>query len=208
MILQGIQLRAIVPSLSVSIAEEIAKIVNSVAPKYTINTPLRMAAWLAQIAHESQEFTMRTEIMSYSANRLREVWPSRFPTDAIAAQYAHNSEKLANYVYANRMGNGGQETGDGWRYRGSGWPMLTGKDMFLKFAKYIKVDIKTAADLIRTTDLWSCEAAAWFFTIEKKLLDYADKKDIDQISKIWNGGSIGLQTRRMIYKRAVSALKA
>jgi len=110
---------------------------NTILPKYDIVTPKRLAAFLAQTAHESAGFTAVRENLNYSAQALMKTWPSRFNATTAAA-YARQPEKIANKVYANRMGNGDEASGDGWRYRGRGLIQTTGKANYTKLAQYIK----------------------------------------------------------------------
>ncbi len=110
---------------------------NKILPEYEINSSLRVAAFLAQCAHESGNFKFLTENLNYRWESLRKVFPRYFPTDELAQQYARQPEKIANRVYANRMGNGDEASGDGWRYRGRGLIQLTGKDNYFWFAQSI-----------------------------------------------------------------------
>ena len=109
---------------------------NEILPDYEIDTVKRVAAFVAQCAHESAEFTALQENLNYRAESLSKIWPKKFPA-AIAAQYARRPEAIANRAYADRMGNGPEASGDGWRYRGRGLIQLTGRAIFLHFAESI-----------------------------------------------------------------------
>ena len=110
---------------------------NEILPEYEINTPQRMAAFIAQTAHESGNYVFLKENLNYKAASLRRVFPKYFPDDATAARYANKPEMIANRAYGGRMGNGPEESGDGWRYRGKGLIQLTGKDNYTRYAEKI-----------------------------------------------------------------------
>ena len=202
------QLKKICPTLKDDRASSIAGIINSVCPKYDINTPVRLQAFIAQIAHESGEFSIKTESMRYSTpERIVAIWPSRFNLDGSdnklnAHDYVKNASKLGNTVYANRMGNGGPETGDGFRYRGGGFLQLTGKYSYQHYADYIKKEVGETADLVRGTNEYALDSACWEYAFDKKLNDQADAKDFITITKRINGGTIGLTERLKYYKTA------
>ena len=201
------QLKKICPTLKADRASSIADLINSVCPKYAINTPIRLQAFLAQIAHESGEFSIKTESMNYSTpERIVAIWPSRFNLTGEgklnAHDYIHNAEKLGNEVYAGRMGNGTPETGDGFRYRGGGFLQITGKESYQHYADYIKKEVGETADLVRGTDEYALDSACWEYAIDKKLNDEADAKDFITITKKINGGTIGLTERLKYYKLA------
>ena len=201
------QLKKICPTLNADRASSISALINSVCPKYDINTPVRLHAFLAQIAHESGEFSIKTESMNYSTpERIVAIWPSRFNLDGVGKLNAHdyikNAAKLGNEVYANRMGNGVPETGDGYRYRGGGFLQLTGKESYQHYANYIKKEVGETADLVRGTDEYALDSACWEYAIDKKLNDEADAKDFVTITKRINGGTIGLTERLKYYKLA------
>lgn len=185
-------------------ASTLCDLLNEICPKYGINTPMRLAAFIAQVAHESGNFAHKDENMSYSATRIMQVWPSRFKSLADATPFARNPEKLANQVYGYRMGN--KDAGDGFKYRGGGFIQITGKDMYSKYAKYIGKGIDLATTLVRTTDAGAMDSAAWLFAIEKKLLDEADKGEINNISRAINGGNIGLEARYGLYQKALKTM--
>lgn len=170
---------------------------------FDIKTPLRKAAFYAQIDHESKHFTCFSENLNYSAKRLIEVWPKRF-TPLVAKGYEHKPESIANRVYANRLGNGNEASGDGWRYRGAGLIQLTGKDNQLAFASFKGISLNEVGDYLRT-QAGAMESACWFWKVNK-LNIYADAGKIDTISKIVNGGSIGLKERKELYEKYLKEL--
>jgi putative chitinase len=201
------QLKKICPTLNDDRAVAISGLMNVVCLKYDINTPLRLQAFLAQVAHESGEFSIKTESMNYSTpERIVAIWPSRFNLTGEgklnAHDYIHNAEKLGNQVYAGRMGNGAPETGDGFRYRGGGYLQLTGKESYQRYADYIKKDVGETANLVRSTDEFALDSACWEFVIDKRLNDEADAQDFITITKRINGGTIGLTERLGYYKLA------
>jgi putative chitinase len=201
------QLKKICPTLSADRASSIVSLINSICPKYDINTPIRLQAFLSQIAHESGEFSIKTEGMNYSTpERIVAIWPSRFNLTGEgklnAHDYVHNAEKLGNQVYAGRMGNGAPESGDGFRYRGGGFLQLTGKESYQHYANYIKKEVGETADLVRGTDEYALDSACWEYAVDKKLLDESDARDFITITKKINGGTIGLTERLKYYKLA------
>jgi len=202
------QLKKICLSLKTERASSLTALINSVCPKYGIDTPVRLQAFIAQIAHESGEFSIKTESMNYSTpERIVAIWPSRFNLDGTggklnAHDFIKNAEKLGNQVYANRMGNGAPESGDGFRYRGGGYLQLTGKESYQHYANYINKDVAETADLVRNTDEYALDSACWEYAIDKKLNDEADAKDFVTITKRINGGTIGLTERLKFYKIA------
>jgi putative chitinase len=204
----GTQLKSICPNLKQERADELANLMSKSFPKYEINNPARVQAFVAQVAHESGEFTIKTESMNYTTPaRICAIWPSRFNLTgadgkANANDYIKNQEKLANKVYANRMGNGDSASGDGFRYRGGGYMQLTGKESYAAYAKYIGKDVGETADLVRSTDEYALDSACWEFAIDKKLNDEADRGEFITITKRINGGTIGLEERQKYYARA------
>ena len=162
-------------------------------PDYDINTPLRVAHFIAQCAHESGNFAFIEENLNYRAASLRKVFPKYFPTDELAAQYANKPEKIANRVYANRMGNGDESSGDGWRYRGRGLIQLTGKDNYTFFAGSLSIPVEEAAEYLATFE--GAAQSACFFWEMNKLNRFADANDVKGLTRAINGGFIGLDDR-------------
>lgn len=176
---------------------------NKILPEYKINTKLRLCHFLAQILHESGNLKYKSENLNYSAKALRSVFPKYFKTDEIANQYARKPEKIANRVYANRMGNGDEASGDGWLFRGRGLIQLTGHDNYKLCGISIKSNLLENPDLLINTAEASIKAACWFWN-SKKLNELADKDNIKSITKRINGGYNGLDDRENILKRAKS----
>ena len=124
-----------------------------ILPEYEINTPERVAAFLAQCAHESGGFKFLKENLNYKAASLRKVFPKYFPTDELAHAYEKKPEKIANRIYGNRMGNGPEESGDGFRYCGRGLIQLTGKDNYSWFAASLEIPVEEASEYLETFDV-------------------------------------------------------
>lgn len=169
--------------------------------RFAITTPTRLAAFLAQITHESAEFCALVERLDYTATRLTAIWPRRFPTPAAAARCAHQPERLANTVYANRLGNGPATSGDGWRYRGRGLIQLTGRANYLAAGAALALDLVTQPEQLETPGP-AALAAAWFWH-SRRLNELADHHpnspaDLDfvRITQIVSGGKTGLASRR------------
>ena len=173
---------------------------NKLLPDYGIDTPQRVAAFIAQAAHESGNFTALHENLNYRWESLRKVFPKYFPDDAIAQQYAHNQEAIANRVYANRMGNGDEASGDGFRYCGRGLIQLTGKSNYQSFADSIETPIEQVPDYLQTFE-GAVQSACWFWE-NNNLNQYADSDDILTMTKRINGGTIGLEDRKKHYEHA------
>lgn len=178
---------------------------NKVLPEYKITTKLRLCHFLAQILHESGNLKYKSENLNYSAKALRSVFGKYFKTDEIANQYARKPEKIANRVYANRMGNGDEASGDGWKFRGRGLIQLTGKNNYKLCGDSIKLNLIKDPDLLINTAEASLKAACWFWN-KNNLNTFADSDDIKTITKRINGGYNGLEDRESILKRAKSIL--
>ena len=175
--------------------------IPGVMEKFQINTPLRLAHFLAQCGHESGGFRLTKENLNYSAKGLMGIFKKYFPNEALANQYARKPEKIANKVYGNRMGNGAEATGDGAKYCGRGYIQLTGKDNYTAFGKSINEDI--AANPTIVAEKYALLSAAWFFN-KNKLHVMADGGATDavvtSITKRVNGGTIGLADRIKHFK--------
>jgi len=161
--------------------------------RYEINTPERQAAFIGQCAHESMNFTRLEENLNYSAEALMKTWPSRFPTMEVAQQYARNPEKIANKVYGGRMGNGLEETGDGWLYHGRGLIQLTGKDNYTLAGDALNMDFMHSPDYVLVPK-YAALTAGWYWN-KRQLNKEADAKDYTGMTKKINGGTIGLNDR-------------
>jgi len=166
---------------------------NKVFEKYQINTKERVAGFLAQCGHESLDFTVLKENLNYGAKGLRGTFGKYFPDDATAAKYERKPEMIANRVYASRMGNGNEASGDGYKYRGRGAIQLTGHDNYTAFAKDIGKTIDETIAYLETIE-GAIESACWFWK-KNGLNEIADKKDITLMTKRINGGTIGLEDR-------------
>jgi len=175
--------------------------IPEVASKFGINTPLRVAHFLAQCGHESGGFRVTQENLNYSAKGLNGIFRKYFPTEAAAAAYARQPQKIANKVYANRMANGSEASGDGYKFRGRGYIQLTGRDNYTQFGKAIGVDIPSNPDLVSSK--YALASAAWFWSKNglNKLADNgASDTAVTSITKRVNGGTIGLADRIKHFK--------
>lgn len=179
---------------------------NEILPEYDINTPERVAAFIAQCAHESGGFKFLQENLNYKAASLRRVFPKYFPDDAIAAAYANKPQMIANRIYANRMGNGDETSNDGWTYRGRGLIQLTGKNNYTFFAASIDTPLEEVSEYLETFE--GAVQSACFFWDQNKLNQWADARDILTLTKRINGGTIGLEDRKKHYEHALHVLGA
>ena len=164
---------------------------NQVFVKYDLDTPKRQAAFIGQCAVESANFTRLQENLNYSAQRLTQVWPSRFPNISMAEPYANNPEKLANFVYAGRMGN--LQDGDGWKFHGRGLIQLTGRENYANCGSSIGVDILDNPDLLLTLK-YAALSAGWFWN-KHGLNLLADAQEYGTMTRRINGGLTGLVVR-------------
>ena len=179
-----------------------------VFPTYGINTPKRIAAFLAQCGHESGGWTVFEENLYYSAQGLVKVFPKYFPTLESAAVFAKNPEIIANKIYANRMGNGGPESGDGYRYRGRGPIQLTGKANYTAFAKEMFDDwenLLANPDWVTFDKDFALMSAIWFWN-KNGLNKEADAGDLKTMTRKINGGYIGLEDRIKHYNECIAEL--
>ena len=178
------------------IPDSVITMIPEVASKFEINTPLRLAHFLAQCGHESGGFKLTQENLNYSAKGLNGIFKKYFPTEADAKPYERNPQKIANKVYGNRMGNGVEATGDGWKFHGRGFIQLTGKDNYTAFTKSIGEDCVTNPDLVASK--YALASAAWFFNkngLHKMADGGANDATVTSITKRVNGGTIGLPDR-------------
>ena len=174
---------------------ELQPALDATCLKYEITTPLRVCHFLAQMYVESGDFQKLVENLNYSPARLTSVWPARFPTLSAATPYAHNPQALANFVYGNRMGNGPPESGDGYRYRGRGLLMNTGRSAYQQLTDDLGHDFVNSPDDLAQVQ-WATMAAGWFWDT-KGLNTLADNDDITRITKKINGGLTDLMDRKM-----------
>jgi putative chitinase len=183
--------------------------IPGIKDKFEINTPLRLAHFLAQCGHESGGFRLVKENLNYSAKGLMGIFKKYFPTEALAKQYERKPEKIANKVYGNRMGNGDEASGDGAKYCGRGYIQLTGKTNYQAFFKSIGADINTDPTLVATQ--YPLASAAWFFSKNNlhKLADGgATDAVVTSVTKRVNGGTIGLADRIKHFKEFYILLAA
>lgn len=176
-----------------------------ILPLWDITTPERVAGFLAQTGHESSNFSVLSENLNYSATRLNEVFPKYFARAGRDANlYNRNPEKIANVVYANRMGNGNEASGDGWKFRGRGIIQLTGKSNYQAFADTMKIKLDEAINYVETKK-GAINSACWFWDT-RNLNSVADQKDIYQMTRLINGGTHGLEDRKARYDQAMQIL--
>jgi putative chitinase len=188
-------LRALFPRAPEAHLEAFAAQAPTLLKQFGIaDTPTRLQFFLAQIGHESGGLTIMEEGLNYRANRLREVWPSRFPDDAAASRCAGNPELLANTVYCDRMGNGPLASGDGWRYRGRGYIQITGRDGYRNVGSRIGLDLEGQPDLAHGAQ--HALAVACGFWAWKGLNALCDGGDFAAVTRRINGGVNGLADRK------------
>jgi putative chitinase len=171
------------------------------AAKFQINTPLRLAHFLAQCGHESGGFRATQENLNYSAKGLMGIFKKYFPTQSLAEQYQRNPQKIASKVYGGRMGNGAESTGEGFKFRGRGYIQLTGKDNYAAFGKSINEDMTANPDKVASD--YALLSAAWFFNkngLHKMADEGATDMVVTKITKRVNGGTIGLADRIKHFK--------
>ncbi len=168
--------------------------INATLAHYNINTPLRVCHFLAQVLHESGGLKYVKENLNYSANGLLATFPTHFPNISVANQYARQPAKIADRVYADRMGNGNEASGDGWKYCGRGYIQITGKTNYSLFGTNADVDFINHPELIETPD-YAAMSAGWFWN-SHNLNTYADRDDIIAITRAINGGTNGLSERQ------------
>jgi len=179
---------------------------SSVLPTYEIDSPQRVAAFIAQCTHESGGFKRLKENLNYKAESLRRVFPKYFATDELAKEYAHKQEQIANRVYGGRMGNGDESSGDGFRYCGRGLIQLTGRNNYTKFAESIGMAVEEVPSLLETFE-GAVKSACWFWKTNN-LNQYADAGDILTMTKHINGGTIGLEDRIKHYNHALEVFSS
>ena len=183
------------------IPDAVIAMIPDTAAKFQINTPLRLAHFLAQCGHESGGFRLTKENLNYSAKGLMGIFKKYFPTEALAKSYERQPAKIANKVYGGRMGNGPESSGEGAKYCGRGYIQLTGKDNYIAFGKSIGVDMTINPELVASQ--YSLLSAAWFFS-KNGLHKMADEGSTDavvtKITKRVNGGTIGLADRIKHFK--------
>ena len=183
------------------IPDAVIAMIPDTAAKFGINTPLRLAHFLAQCGHESGGFKATQENLNYSAKGLAGIFKKYFPTEAAAAPYARQPQKIASKVYGGRMGNGPESTGEGYKFRGRGYIQLTGKENYTAFGKSIGEDMVANPDMVAST--YALLSAAWFFSkngLHKIADEGASDLVVTKITKRVNGGTIGLPDRIKHFK--------
>ena len=180
---------------------------SQLLPDYDINTPQRIAAFVAQCAHESGNFMVLKENLNYRAATLRKIFPKYFPTDAIANDYATRLNKqmhIASRAYANRMGNGDEASLEGWKFCGRGLIQLTGKNNYQAFADSLEMDVNDVPEYLGTFE-GAAQSACWFWETNN-LNKWADAGDIKELTRRINGGYIGLEDRIKHYNHALHVM--
>jgi len=179
---------------------------SEILPKYDIDTPHRVAAFMAQCGHESGGFTVMQENLNYSAKGLVGTFKKYFPTEAHAKPYERKPEMIANRVYANRMGNGDEASGDGWYFRGRGIIQITGKNNYTKCSQALFENdtLVEQPDLLLDSE-YAIHSAGWFWSAAR-LNELADSGDIKTMTRRINGGFIGLEDRIKHYNHAIEIL--
>lgn len=188
-----------------TLARVFAEPLSSACERFAINTPRRVAMFVAQAAHESAGFARLEESLTYSTPmRIVQMWPERFTGLADAARYVRQPKELANHVYANRLGNGDEPSGDGWRYRGRGLFQLTGRGNYQDAGEALDQPYVDSPELV-TLPLHAALTAAWYWA-SNNCNDPADLGDVRAVTRIINGpGLVGLDERREAYGVALAA---
>jgi putative chitinase len=196
-------LRDCLPEASIQNVELFADPIERTCQEFDIVTPWRTAAFIAQVGHESCNLKFVKENLNYSAQGLLKVFPKYFDAET-ANRYNRNAEAIANRVYANRMGNGNEASGDGWRYRGRGLIQLTGKHNYTKCGEGLNVDLISDPTYLESPE-GAARSAGWFWN-SRGLNTFADVGDIKNMTKRINGGFIGLEDRIKHYEHALHVL--
>ena len=179
---------------------------NDTFARFMLATPVQQAAFIGQCGHECGHFKVLEENLNYRAETLMKLWPKRFPTREMADQYARNPKKIANKVYASRMGNRDEASGDGYRFRGRGCIQLTGHANYFHASQALGVDFVKEPDLVATPQ-YAALTAGWFWDTHK-LNKFADAQDWAGLTKKINGGIIGLDDRIKHINHALEVLTA
>lgn len=179
---------------------------NETFARWGLATPLQQAAFIGQCSHECGNFRILEENLNYRAETLMKLWPKRFPTREVADQYARNPKKIANKVYASRMGNRDEASGDGYRFRGRGCIQLTGHSGYFHAGQALGVDFVKEPDLVATPQ-YAALTAGWFWSTHG-CNRFADLRDWTALTKKINGGTIGLEDRIKHINHALAVLTA
>jgi len=194
------QLQSFFEDTDEEIIDSFVEPLNKAMEHFEINTPQRIAMFLAQVGHESAGLTATKENLNYRASTLLKVFP-RYFHDNDPADYEHKPEKIANLVYSNRMGNGDEDSGDGYKFRGRGLIQLTGHDNYNSFAHSMGMGIDEAVLYLEGPE-GAAMSAAWFWN-SRHLNAVADAGDVVKATKLINGGTIGLEERKALYEEAL-----
>lgn len=196
----------IFPKTRHDVLEKYIEPINTVAQYYDMfDNVHRVAGFIAQTGHESDGFNFIKENLNYSADGLQKIFNKYFPDASIAQQYARQPEKIANRVYANRMGNGDESSGDGYRFCGRGLIQLTGRINYTKFAQALGLGIEETVAYMETSE-GATASAGWFWD-NNNLNQYCDSGDFVMLTKRINGGTIGIEERQRNYQLALQALQ-
>jgi putative chitinase len=177
---------------------------NQALKDFEINTTLRIAHFMAQCSHESGDFNYTVENLNYDSNGLLKIFPYYFKSVSGATLYAHNPEKIANYVYANRLGNGDVNSGDGWKYRGRGILQITGRRRYDQIGKQLSMDFITHPELVETPE-FACKTAGLYWK-NNNINHYADLNNILGCTLAVNGGYNGLDDRKNRFNAIIALL--
>jgi len=184
------------------LADMWAESLDETCERFAIDSPFRIAGFISNVAHESAGFKFVKENLNYSAASLMRVWSSRFPTVEIAQRYAMQPEKIANRAYADRMGNGDEASGDGWKYIGRGLIQLTGKNNYVAYSLACDNEALQHPEIVEQPK-YAAESAGWFWSVNR-LNQLADAQDITGMCRRINGGLNGLDDRQMKYSQIMS----
>lgn len=193
-------LASLYPTTPKAILEATVEPLNHACQRFDITTAGRAAAFVAQIGHESMSFARMSENLNYSAEGLKATFPKYFPTPDLRAAYARQPQRIANRVYANRMGNGNEASGDGWRYRGRGFIQLTGRVNYDAFASYMEMTLPDVIAYLETRD-GAAMSAGWYWA-SRGLNQYADQGRFKELTIKINGGTHGYDDRLAHYTKA------
>lgn len=200
---------SVAAGVNLSVAEQWVDALNLAMSEFGITNPRRQAHFIAQVGHESGGFSRLTENLNYSAERMAQVWPNRFATggkpNALAVRLNRNPEAIANEVYADRMGNGPQVTGDGWKYRGRGLIQLTGRANYQAASTALNLNLTANPDQVAESKTVAARVAAWFW-FANGLNQLADGDNLVGITRRINGGTNGRDDRQLRLDRAERAL--
>ena len=188
--------KELIQKIAPNAPENIVEILNVMLPKYGIDNKERVACFLGQTAHESGGYTKLTENLNYSAQGLCKTWPKRFPTQKSAEPYHRNPEKIANKVYSNRLGNGNEASGDGWKYRGRGAIQTTGKENYEELSQAIGKELSECVKYCGTLE-GAVESACVFWK-QNNLNGFVDKNDFEGLTEAVNGKLIGYTERKQL----------